>query len=86
MEHDANVFVHSILIRFIVVGLLVGYWWIANIKVRKKIRDIRKKNEEKKFFTKMYPNEKDQIVNYHFYSKEGDKNGVALGSLFDKRG
>lgn len=42
--------------------------------------------EEKQFFTKLYPNDTDQIENYHFYSKTGDKNGVSLGSLFDKRG
>jgi len=43
-------------------------------------------NEEKTFFTKLYPDQKEQIDQYHFYSKEGNKNGVAIGSLFDKRG
>lgn len=43
-------------------------------------------NEEKKFFSKLYPNDTEQINNYHFYNKAGDKNGVSLGSLFDKRG
>lgn len=53
----------------------------------KKTTDIAKvTNEEKKFFSKLYPNDTDQINNYHFYNKAGDKNGVSLGSLFDKRG
>ena len=52
----------------------------------KKDETVKITNEEKKFFTEMYPKDKDQIANYHFYSKDGDKNGVALGSLFDKRG
>jgi hypothetical protein len=52
----------------------------------KKSEAIKISNEEKNFFTKLYPEEKDQIANYHFYNKEGDKNGVSLGSLFDRRG
>lgn len=53
----------------------------------KKSTDIAKvTNEEKKFFSKLYPNDTEQIENYHFYNKAGDKNGVSLGSLFDKRG
>jgi len=47
---------------------------------------VKVTNEEKNFFTKLYPDEKEQIDNYHFYNKEGDKNGVSLGSLFDRRG
>ncbi len=58
---------------------------VPNIEPKKN-NIIKMTSEEKKFFTKMYPNEKEQIVNYHFYSRKGDKNGVALGSLFDKRG
>ncbi len=53
----------------------------------KKTTDIVKvTNEEKKFFAKLYPKDTEQIENYHFYNKAGDKNGVSLGSLFDKRG
>lgn len=53
----------------------------------KKIDDVGKvTKEEKQFFTKLYPNDTEQIENYHFYDKSGDKNGVSLGSLFDKRG
>jgi len=43
-------------------------------------------NEEKKYFSKLYPDEKEIIENYHFYNRNGDKNGVSLGSLVDRRG
>ena len=56
--------------------------------VESKIVDeaLKVTKEEKIFFTNMYPEEKEQIANYHYYNKTGDKNGVSLGSLFDKRG
>lgn len=56
------------------------------IKTEKSAEALKVSTEEKKFFTKLYPDEKDQINNYHFYNKDGDKNGVSLGSLFDRRG
>lgn len=59
---------------------------IQNIQAKKAAEALKVSIEEKKFFTKLYPEEKDQIDNYHFYNKDGDKNGVSLGSLFDKRG
>lgn len=48
------------------------------------VNDITK--EEKKYFTKLYPNEKNTINDYQFYNKDGDKKTVLVGSLFDKRG
>lgn len=42
--------------------------------------------DEKAFFGKMYPENKDQIMDHHFYMKDGNMKGVAIGSLFDKRG
>ena len=59
---------------------------VLNIESKKAEEVLKISNEEKKFFTKLYPEEKDQVDNYHFYNKEGDKNGVSLGSLFDRRG
>ncbi len=53
----------------------------SKIQTEKTITDA-----EKKFFTKLYPNEQNTISEYHFYNKEGDKNGVSLGSIFDRRG
>jgi hypothetical protein len=43
-------------------------------------------NEEKTFFAKLYPENKEDVMNYHFYHKDGKMQGVALGTLFDKRG
>lgn len=59
---------------------------IPQVELTKKIDTTNISKEEKNFFTKLYPNEEEQITNYHFYNKEGDKNGVSLGSLFDRRG
>lgn len=43
-------------------------------------------NEEKKFFVNMYPDNKAEIMDYHYYQKNGKMAGVAVGSLFDRRG
>lgn len=43
-------------------------------------------SEEKKFFSKLYPDSKNEISNYHFYSKSGQMQGVSIGSLIDRRG
>jgi len=59
---------------------------ISQVEAKKTKDAVKITNEEKKFFTKLYPDEKEQIHNYHFYNNKGDKNGVSLGSLFDKRG
>ena len=42
--------------------------------------------EEKDFFTKLYPQNKSEIADYHFYEKSGKLSGVKLGSLIDRRG
>lgn len=56
------------------------------IDPKKNVEVTNVTKEEKQFFTKLYPKDTDQIENYHFYNKSGDKNGVSVGSLFDKRG
>ena len=43
-------------------------------------------NEEKTFFAKLYPENKEDVMNYHFYHKDGKMQGVTLGTVFDKRG
>jgi hypothetical protein len=58
----------------------------VTIDPKLKFESANVSKEEKQFFTKLYPNDTDQIENYHFYNKAGDKNGVSIGSLFDKRG
>lgn len=42
--------------------------------------------KEKAFFSELYPKNKEQIMNHHFYMKNGNMSGVTIGSLFDKRG
>ncbi len=42
--------------------------------------------EEKKFFAGLYPENKEEVMNYHFYHKNGKMQGVTLGTIFDKRG
>ncbi|MBX2975356.1 MAG: hypothetical protein KF721_04425 [Ignavibacteriaceae bacterium] len=42
--------------------------------------------EEKKFFSELYPERKDEILDYHFYQRSGKMAGVTLGSNFDRRG
>ncbi len=46
--------------------------------------DLSKK--EKRFFAGMYPENKSEIMEYHFYSKTGKMSGVHLGSKIDRRG
>lgn len=43
-------------------------------------------SEEKDFFVNMYPQNKNEIIDYHFYQKSGKMSGVSVGSLFDRRG
>lgn len=54
---------------------------IEDVNVNPKIT-----TEEKKFFTKLFPEQKDEVSNYHFYNNKGNMNGVTTGSIFDKRG
>lgn len=42
-------------------------------------------NEEKAFFMDMYPEQKTEIQDYHFYQRSGKMSGVSVGSLFDRR-
>ncbi|MEE9430545.1 MAG: hypothetical protein V3V16_05860 [Melioribacteraceae bacterium] len=48
--------------------------------------DSKISTDEKKFFTKLFPEQKEEITNYHFYNNKGNMNGLSIGSLFDKRG
>jgi len=41
---------------------------------------------EKDFFKNIYPENVNDIVNYHFYQKNGEMSGVNVGSIIDKRG
>ena len=41
-------------------------------------------NEEKKFFTKIYPENKSEIMDYHYYKPSGRMSGV-LGQKFGRK-
>jgi hypothetical protein len=42
--------------------------------------------KEKELFAKMYPQKKEEIMEYHYYQKNGVMSGVTVGSLLDRRG
>ena len=42
--------------------------------------------DEKNFFMDLYPQNKTDIADYHFYKRNGEMSGVKVGSLFDKKG
>jgi hypothetical protein len=60
----------------------------TNITTKSEFPEIGDKisKEEKEFFTELYPNNKTEIIDYHFYQKSGKLSGVTKGSLFDRRG
>ncbi len=48
--------------------------------------EINLSQDEKKYFIDLYPQNKSEISDYHFYQKSGKMSGVKIGSMFDKRG
>lgn len=57
--------------------------------VNNEMRQVENKtitNDEKKFFSELYPNKKEEVMNYQFYNAKGKVSGLHVGSLFDKRG
>ncbi len=42
--------------------------------------------KEKEFFVNRYPTQKEMIMNYHFYQRNGEVSGVAVGSIINRRG
>lgn len=43
-------------------------------------------SEEKNFFADLYPDKKNEIIDYHFYNRSGELSGVKIGSIIDRRG
>ncbi|MFA3783836.1 hypothetical protein ABRY23_12315 [Melioribacteraceae bacterium 4301-Me] len=41
---------------------------------------------EKKHFATIFPENKNEVMNYSFYGRTGKKSEVSLGTLIDKRG
>lgn len=42
--------------------------------------------KEKELFAKMYPQQREEIMEYHYYNKKGTMSGITVGSLLDRRG
>lgn len=64
-----------------------------NVEVKKDVKtqaSAQQENavtsEEKNYFMQLYPENKKEIVDYHFYQKSGKMAGVKVGSLIDRRG
>jgi hypothetical protein len=48
--------------------------------------EVKLSQDEKKYFANLYPENAKEIMDYHFYQKNGKMSGVKLGSNFDRRG
>lgn len=55
-------------------------------KINSSVNTNKITDEEKKFFAEMYPEKKNEIINYQFYQRNGKVLSVAIGSTFDKKG
>ncbi|GAB6281322.1 MAG: hypothetical protein STSR0008_00610 [Ignavibacterium sp.] len=55
-------------------------------KINSSVSTNKITDEEKKFFAEMYPEKKNEIINYKFYQRNGKVLSVAIGSTFDKKG
>lgn len=42
--------------------------------------------EEKKFFAKMYPSKKNEIMKHYLYEKSGKLKNISTGTKIDRRG
>lgn len=56
------------------------------VSVPELVQSEKINDDEKKFFMNLYPESKKEIIDYYFYKKSGKMAGVAVGSLFDRRG
>ncbi|MCH7962717.1 MAG: hypothetical protein IH950_05715 [Bacteroidetes bacterium] len=42
--------------------------------------------DEKNFFAEVYPKNRSEIMDYHYYNNTGKMSGVSVGSNIDRRG
>jgi predicted choloylglycine hydrolase len=67
---------------------------VSNVARQESVQKTTTKNlveqpisgKEKEMFAKMYPQQKSEIMEYHYYQKNGVMSGVTVGSLLDRRG
>jgi len=59
-----------------------------NVETKPKVSSEKNiiNKQEKRFFADLYPQNKKEIMNYHYYKKTGNMSGVSVGSLLDRRG
>lgn len=57
-----------------------------NIAEAKSAKQPEISSEEKQFFVSRYPEQKETVMDYHFYHKSGKMSGVNVGTLLDRRG
>lgn len=58
----------------------------VNIRKPEPQTEAKIEKDEKIFFAKLYPDRKNEIMNYSFYERTGKMSGVSVGNNFDKRG
>ncbi len=56
------------------------------VSVNKMAKQNAISTKEKEFFAQLYPDNITAIMDYHYYQRSGTMSGVAVGSLFDRRG
>ncbi len=63
---------------------------IKEVSKNVSVNNIAKENaistKEKEFFAKLYPDNINTIMDYHYYQRSGEMAGVSVGSLIDRRG
>ncbi|GBD88071.1 hypothetical protein BMS3Abin03_02005 [bacterium BMS3Abin03] len=70
----------------------INNYTLQTVSQVNKPADIKKQelgslsSDEKNFFVDVYPNYQNEIMDYHYYNKEGKMSGVSLGSNIDRRG
>jgi len=47
---------------------------------------VKMSKEEKDFFVGLFPENKQEIMNHHSYTRTGNLSGVGVGNLLDRRG
>lgn len=48
-------------------------------------KNIDVNKSEKEFFSNLYPDKRNEIINYHFYGRRGSLSGVSVGQNIDRK-
>lgn len=55
-------------------------------KTQSETPKVNMSKEEKDFFVGLFPENKQEIMNHHTYTRTGNLSGVGVGNLLDRRG